>query len=81
MAIVDSCSPKESEAFFSAMARFAENMGYPVKLSGTQQPSLVTLRCEALLVGLASSLAGKDPDVVREVLGTCGLQWMLVPLA
>ena len=50
-----------------------------VKLSGTQP--LVTWHCEALLVGLASSLASKDPDVVREVLGTCGLQWMLVPLA
>jgi hypothetical protein len=83
MTIVESCSPRESKAFFDVMYQVAEKVEYarPV-LMGIQleEEKLVVILHVSMLVGLAKAMARERSDILMDLFATGDLQRILLPL-
>ena len=82
MSMVESCSSKESKAFFDVMSRVAEKAAYtppvPRGIEGHEEKFVVIMH-HVMLVGLAKALASERSDILRVLFATGDLQQILIP--
>jgi hypothetical protein len=79
MTIVESCSTRESKAFFDVMSRVAENAGYAPRGTNRREKLAVIVH-QVMLVGLAKALARERSDILRVLFTTDDLQRILLRL-
>ena len=83
MSMVESCSPKESKAFFDVMSEVAKKAAYtpplPRGIEGHEEKFVVIVH-DVMLVGLAKALASERSDILRVLFATDDLQRILILL-